>query len=166
MKRLPLFLSAAFLVLLLAACTEQSPATDSEDTAQGATVTEDSSTKTGGPSDPVLTLGEDGQGTVSTQWTVGDNTVQVTQAFTYTTQDNGEKVITDIGAATVENLKGWFSVDPEVEIQADKIFRSEDGWIATVPFLYYASDGSGQHTYDGVSIIELNTWSTTPEEDA
>ena len=140
MKRLPLFLSAAFLVLLLAACTEQAPATDSEDTAQGATV--------------------------STQWTVGDNTVQVTQAFTYTTQDNGAKVITDIGAATVENLKGWFSVDPEVEIQADKIFRSEDGWIATVPFLYYASDGSGQHTYDGVSIIELNTWSTTPEEDA
>ena len=49
-----------------------------------------------------------------------------------------------------------------MEIQEDEIFLSQDGWVANVPFQYYASQGSGAHTYDGVMVLELNTWSTTP----
>lgn len=158
-----LFLLSAALLLLLAGCASQAPATDQEEAAAPApAVTETAAPRQGGPGEPLIFLKGDGQGMVTTRWAEGDRAVQVTLPFTYTTQENGEMRIAGIGEATIENLGGWFYVDPKVEIQEDEIFLSQDGWVANVPFQYYASQGSGAHTYDGVMVLELNTWSTTP----
>lgn len=161
-----LFLLSAALLLLLAGCASQAPATDQEEAAAPPfTATETAAPRQGGPGEPLIFLKGDGQGMVTNRWAVGSRAVQVTLPFTYTTQENGEMRIAGIGEAAIENLGGWFYVDPKVEIQEDKIFLSQDGWNATVPFRYSASLGSGAEVYDGVMVIQLNTWSTTPEAD-
>lgn len=123
-----LFLLSAALLLLLAGCASQAPATDQEEAAAPApAVTETAAPQQGGPGKPLIFLKGDGQGMVTTRWAEGDRAVQVTLPFTYTTQENGEMRIAGIGEAAIENLGGWFYVDPKVEIQEDEIFLSQDG---------------------------------------
>lgn len=157
MKRLLLLLSALSLLLCLAACTSQPPADDPETPAAQETEKEESETpKVEIPEEPVLTLGEDGQGTWGTPVTAGGKyTVLATVSFSYTTQEDGTPRITDLGEVTIENAVGWFSVEKKAEIQEEELFLSEDGKIATVPFIYYASLGSGAKPETGVASIDL-----------
>ena len=86
-----LFLLSAALLLLLAGCASQAPATDQEEAAAPApAVTGTAAPRQGGPGEPLIFLKGDGQGMVTTRWAEGDRAVQVTLPFTYTTQENGE----------------------------------------------------------------------------
>lgn len=108
-----LFLLSAALLLLLAGCASQAPATDQEEAAAPApTVTETAAPQQGGPGEPLIFLKGDGQGMVTTRWAEGDRAVQVTLPFTYTTQENGEMRIAGIGEATIENLGGGSTWTP------------------------------------------------------
>ena len=139
------------MMLGLAACTPQETASISAEPVQDTAAVEPIM-----PDKPVLTLGENGQGTLATPVSVGeDYGVLVTLSFQYSDKE-GKKQITGIGEATVENAKGWFHVNRVAEIDREHIYLSDDGWQATVPFTYYVSLGSGYDAYDSAAVISLN----------
>ena len=89
------------MILGLAACTPQETASISAEPVQDTAAVEPIM-----PDKPVLTLGENGQGTLATPVSVGeDYGVLVTLSFQYSDKE-GKKQITGIGEATVENAKG------------------------------------------------------------
>lgn len=158
MKRLLLLLSALSLLLCLAACTSQPPADDSETPATQETKPEEADApKVDIPEEPVLTLGENGQGTYVAPVSLGEKyIILATVSFTYATEEDGSPYITDFGEVTVENAAGWFNVEKKAEFQQEELSLSEDGKTAIIPFTYYASIGSGANPETGVVDIDLN----------
>lgn len=160
MKGTLLLTAALLLFLLLPACTGQDPAADPS---PQETQT-DGPQETKVPEEPILTLGEDGQGTWVAPVTAGGQyTALATVAFTYTTQEDGTVRVDEIGEVTMENAVGWFSVYEEADVQREKLFLSEDGRVAIVPFHYYASLGSGLRTETGAVEIDFNAMDTPAE---